>query len=389
VEGTNLPIDQNLAGPGVTPVPSAPAGRRSFVGGWAIAAVLTVLALLLYEIRIALLPFVFAIAVAFVTDPLIKNLQRRLGTPRWPVATACYLAILAVLGAAGYWVGTTALADLMTVVAQAPQILHDFLFKIIGPRGVTVFGQTYTPDKIVQALAAVLAGAARLDALKGAASLAGSLLFGTVLTLVLMPYFMISAPHLAAGVIWLLPPERRPSVERLLPTIVPALRRYLIGLGLVVLYTAVVAWIGFGPIFHLPHAVLLALLVGFLELVPAIGPFASATIVGITALQQHGLWTAGLLFGFAIALRLSIDNVVGPLVLGEAARVHPVVIIISFVCGAILFGVVGLLIAVPVLVCVKVTLQHYYAEPIADQPISDDGTRALSKPPAHHKETEP
>jgi predicted PurR-regulated permease PerM len=52
-------------------------------------------------------------------------------------------------------------------------------------------------------------------------------------------------------------------------------------------------------------------------------------------------------------------------VLGEAARIHPVIIIISFVCGAILFGVVGLLIAVPVAVCIKITLTHYYAEPIA------------------------
>jgi len=73
-----------------------------------------------------------------------------------------------------------------------------------------------------------------------------------------------------------------------------------------------------------------------------------------------------LLFGFAIALRVSIDNVVGPIVLGEAAHIHPVVVIMSFVCGAILFGVVGLLIAVPVAVCIKVTLEEYYAEPIGD-----------------------
>jgi predicted PurR-regulated permease PerM len=42
------------------------------------------------------------------------------------------------------------------------------------------------------------------------------------------------------------------------------------------------------------------------------------------------------------------------------------VVIISFVCGAILFGLVGLLLAVPVTVCIKVTLEQYYAEPIAE-----------------------
>jgi predicted PurR-regulated permease PerM len=103
---------------------------------------------------------------------------------------------------------------------------------------------------------------------------------------VLMPYFMISAPRLSAGAIWRLPPGRRRSVEDLLPKIVPVLRRYLIGICVVVFYTPVVAWIGFGPVFHLPNAVLLALTVGVLELIPVIGPFASATIVGLVAIQQ-------------------------------------------------------------------------------------------------------
>lgn len=159
------------------------------------------------------------------------------------------------------------------------------------------------------------------------------------------------------------------------------LRRYLIGLGLVVTYTAVVGWIGFGPIFHLPHAVLLAIVVGFLELIPVIGPFLSATIVGVIAIQQQGIVAAALLFGFAIGLRLSIDNLVGPIVLGEAARIHPVIIIISFVCGAILFGIVGLLIAVPIAVCIKITLQHYYAEPVAHETRPSHAEEAAANSP--------
>ena len=66
---------------------------------------------------------------------------------------------------------------------------------------------------------------------------------------------------------------------------------------------------------------------------------------------------------FAISLRVSIDNLVGPLVLGRAARVHPVVVIIAF---RTFFGVVGLLLAVPVVVCVKIALEHYHVEPIGD-----------------------
>jgi predicted PurR-regulated permease PerM len=357
----------------VKPRRGSPPRQRSFVGGWAIAAVLAVIAILLYQIRIALLPFVFAVAVAFVSDPLIRGLQQRLGSPRWPIAAALYVLLLAILGGAGYWIGTTAVPDLMHVVAQAPEILRHLLGELIGNEGVTLFGQTYTPDKLVNALTGAMAGMIGLTAVERIGGLAVSLIFGAALTLVLMPYFMISAPRLSAGAIWLLPPERRRSVEDLLPRIVPVLRRYFIGICIVVIYTALVAWIGFGPVFHLPNAVLLALAVGILELIPVIGPFASATMVGLVAVQQNGIWAAALLFGFAIALRLSIDNVVGPIVLGEAARIHPVVVIMSFVCGAILFGVVGLLIAVPVAVCIKVTLEEYYAEPIGDGEVRRGG----------------
>jgi hypothetical protein len=58
-----MPAEQDLAGSHVT-LRRVGTVQRSFVGGWAIAAVLAVIAVLLYEIRIALLPF--------VVDPLIK-----------------------------------------------------------------------------------------------------------------------------------------------------------------------------------------------------------------------------------------------------------------------------------------------------------------------------
>src|ERR1700745_2347351 len=72
MEGEDLPAAQGPAGTHVTPQPAIAPRHRSFVGGWAIAAVLAVVAVLLYQIRIALLPFVFAVAVAFVLDPLIR-----------------------------------------------------------------------------------------------------------------------------------------------------------------------------------------------------------------------------------------------------------------------------------------------------------------------------
>lgn len=338
---------------------------RSPASGWAIAAVLAVIAVVVYIIRYALLPFVFAIAIAFVIEPLVVRLQRSTGGKRWVSAVLIYLVLLAVILGVTYWVGFTAVSDLMGFAKTAPGTVRHLISEVAGQQ-VAVFGQTYTPDQIVHDAGHALSGALGLGIVAKAAGVGFAAIFGGFLMLVLIAYLMVSGPTLARGAIWLIPPERRHSVEQLLPKIIPALRRYLVGLVVVVLYTATVGWIGFGPIFHLPHAVLLALAVGVLELIPVVGPFASGALVALTALQEHSLTAIATLVAFAIALRLSIDNLVGPLVLGKAGRIHPVVVIFCFVSGAMLFGVIGLLLAVPTAVCLRITLQHYYAEPIRE-----------------------
>jgi len=275
-----------------------------------------------------------------------------------------YVVLVLLLAATLYAIGANAAHDLTQIAERGPATLHKFIEDIVGPNGIAWFDKTYRADDVMQALSGAAEKLLAASALVQIGRLGISALFGLFLTLVLTPYFMISGPRLAAGAIWLIPPERRESVTDLLPKIVPALRRYLLGIFLVVLYTSVIAWIGFGPIFALPGAVLLAVTVGILEIMPVVGPISAALLVGIVATQQTTLTAAALLMGFVLALRLSIDNIVGPIVLGHAARLHPVVVIAGFVCGAMLFGVVGLLLAVPTAVCIKIALEHYYAEPI-------------------------
>ena len=283
--------------------PPQPATVRSRVGGWPIAAALAVVAIILYLIRYALLPFVFAIAIAFVTDPLIRAGQRRLRLPRWVVGALVYVVLVLLLAATLYAIGANAAHDLTQIAERGPATLHKFIEDIVGPNGIAWFGKTYRADDVMQALSASSREARRGERLGAARSAwdqrAVRLVF---LTLVLTPYFMISGPRLAAGAIWLIPPERRKSVTDLLPKIIPALRRYLLGIFLVVVYTSLIAWIGFGPVFALPGAVLLAVTVGILEIMPVVGPISAAILVGIVALQQETLQAAALLVGFVIAL---------------------------------------------------------------------------------------
>ena len=338
--------------------------RRSRVGGWPIAIVGIILVLLAYELRYTLIPVVFAIVIGFVLDPVIAWSAQRLGGRRWPAAIVLTLAILALVVGGGWWVGDQSLHELQTAIQRLPDTIEGAAKAIGGPDGTTLFGTHYTPHQLSTAImsgATALFGAAEVAL---AAKIGIGVLTAVVLTLVLVPYFLVSGPTIASGTIWLVPPERRESIETMLPVLIPVLRRYVVGLICVVIYTMVAAYIALGPLFHVPGGALLAVVVGFLELIPVIGPITSIVLIGLAAIQVGG-FAAIFLMAWALVLRLSIDNLVGPFLLGRATAVHPVVVIFGFIVGAVLFGVIGLLLAVPVAASIRLILDHYYAEPIA------------------------
>jgi predicted PurR-regulated permease PerM len=122
-----------------------------------------------------------------------------------------------------------------------------------------------------------------------------------------------------------------------------------------------------GLVLGIPHAVLLAVLTGVLEMIPVIGPGLAVVIAGLVAIHSAAGIGAIIAYAlYAIALRISIDQLFGPLALGTAARLHPVLVIFCFLSGAFLFGIVGVIMAVPVALVVKITLALLYDEPIKE-----------------------
>lgn len=315
-----------------------------------------------YAIHNALLPFIVAGAVALMFDPLIEILYPYTGK-RWIAAVIVFLGFLAVAGGFGYWAVTVTIAEVSRLLSEGPKLLEGGIQQLLGPNGISIFGQTYTAQGLTKQLEATAAAALGPGAAAAVAGIAAEALLGLILTLVLIPYFLVGGRRLAAALLWLIPPSRRPAVRRELPEIVPLLRRYFIGVSVVVIFTAIAAYIGFGLIFGLPHPALLSMMVGVLEIIPALGPATSMALVFISALEKGGVdWSTAFAMAYAIGLRLTIDNGVGPFVLGQSAKLHPVTVIFAFVVGGSLLGVLGLVLAVPATATMILILHHRYGE---------------------------
>jgi predicted PurR-regulated permease PerM len=320
-------------------------------------------ALVLHELQTILLPFVIAGVTAYVCAPLVDSLAARTRAPRWLAA----LAVLAVLMAAAALLGWLGLPPLVTQVEGVVADLHgavaDFMRAMIGTHSVQLLGSNLdaqrAADLVVSSIGQWMNGTQLLGVLGWGAAAA----FGFMLVWVLMGYFLVDAHTIGAGLLWLVPPRARPRAERIWRELDPVLRRYFIGVAVVVAYATTAAYLGLGLVLGLHHAFVLALLTGVLEIIPMVGPVAAAVVAGLFAVQQAATsWDIWGYVLYATLLRLSIDQLIGPLVLGNAARVHPVVVIFGFLAGGALFGIVGMILAVPAAILVKVSLSVIYRE---------------------------
>ena len=189
--------------------------------------------------------------------------------------------------------------------------------------------------------------------------------FGVFLTLTLLAYFLATGGQVVRGLLRLFPPDWRPVTVRIFNSLRPILFRYFAGIAAVIVYAGCAAYIGLGLFLRIRHAAFLAALTGLLEVLPVVGPALSAVTAGLVAIQEaKSAWSIVAYVIYASALRLSIDQLVGPLVLGNAARVHPTLVIFCFLAGGALFGIVGVILAVPFALTVKVALATIYGEPI-------------------------
>lgn len=329
--------------------------------------IIVVVALLLYELQIILLPFLISGVVAYICTPLVSWLASRTRFSRAFFSVVVFVAILSIIALVGFLALPALQRGLARVVSDFQGIVASLAKSAIDDRTIDVFGKsmnaTQLAEAVVSALREWIEQPGKILLLGGAAF---AVMWAAFLIPTLLFYFLYSGPRVFRGLLWLVPPAHRPLVLDIWSKLDPVLRRYFVGVLIVVAYAATAAYIGLGIVLHIPHAVFLALLTGVLELIPAIGPLASAIIAGLVAV--HYATGIGAIIGYAIyatALRLSIDQLFGPLALGVAARLHPVVIIFCFIAGGMLFGIAGVVMAVPVALTVKICLAVLYDEPLS------------------------
>lgn len=179
--------------------------------------------------------------------------------------------------------------------------------------------------------------------------------------LVLVPFisffFVVEGKQMLNIFLDQLPSKHVEIAQHIISEVDEALGNYMRGISLEASILFVLALVGL-VFLNLEYAVWIAAAMGFSSLIPYIGPIVGGILGGVAAYVQFSDFGAVLqVLLFFVCLRVLDDWVLQPMILERAVKVHPVVIVLSLVVGGELFGLWGIIFAMPVTCIVKVFLQ--------------------------------
>ncbi len=326
--------------------------------GWLLA--LGAIALLLYLVRSILAPFVIGGLAAYVMSPVADRFQERWRLSRAVAVALLYLLVLVPIAALAVLFGPRLLEETRLLIVRAPELLTGLIADLFGPGPYALLGGTVDSAQISRDAIDSLRGAigSTGQALRFAAVIA-ELALNVFLALIVSVYLLADSQRVTRLLIGLVPQDRRVRVAEVSAEVHRTLARYLQRLGLLTALVATVIFLGLELIFHLHYALPLAVATGVLEIVPFIGPVAAGSIAAMIAVTQGGSSLAVGVIVFYFVVRQIQDQLVGPIVLGRAVELHPVIIIFAVLAGGTLFGILGTLAAVPAAASIKVILDYW------------------------------
>jgi predicted PurR-regulated permease PerM len=146
---------------------------------------------------------------------------------------------------------------------------------------------------------------------------------------------------------------------------------YLRGITVAGLCTGVMAGIGYYFI-GLPYPAVLGLLTGLMNFIPYIGPWIAGIVVALIGLFVSPL--AALLSIVTTLLAQQVtDNFITPRVMSSVVELHPAIVLVGVFAGGALGGIVGLIIAIPLLSSVRAIFVYYFEKRTGRRLLDESG----------------
>lgn len=323
-----------------------------------LAAVIVVVASLLFALRQAILPFVVGLALVYLLLPVLSWVENRLPRhDRWLQAKRTALIVLflivifGLLGLFFYFFATTLIGRFSALAQNVPQFVSQVLTTLRdwGASLSQAFPIEMQPqvDAFIVQMATIIGNSIKDAFMEWLPSVPS--FFQSLLSLLCLPIFLFyvlrDSDKLSRGFYSGLPLWLAEHFRNILAIIGEVLGRYVraqLLLGFIVGYLCFIGLF----MMRVRFALSLAIIAGITELIPILGPLiggALAFVVTLATAPEKAIWVV-LLY---VVVQLVENNLLVPRIQGHYLRIHPAVALFLLVMGAYVAGFWGIILIVP------------------------------------------
>lgn len=314
---------------------------------WGIAGL--ALALALWGLGAAIMPFILGMAIAYMLDPVADRLERMGLSRTLAVVTITLFTVLALIAALG-WLVPLLVGQAAQLIETAPAMLDQLQsvvqrnFPDLMPNdGLLETGLAQARETIGNSLGGIMGTV--MGSIRGVISVAMVLVIAPVVAF----YMLLDWDRMVARVDALLPREHAPVLRRIFADIDDSVSGFLRGEALVILILGVFYSVGLALI-GLPFGIVIGVSAAALSFIPYVGTLVGGVLsIGVA---MFTFWDEPTRIGAVVAIfvagQMAESNYLQPKIVGGHVGLHPVWLMLALSVFGTLFGFVGLLVAVPV-----------------------------------------
>lgn len=310
----------------------------------------------LYFAKPFLVPFAFAALLAMLLLPLTRWFERK-KINRGLASLFSLLTFLAVV-AGMIWLVSWRVSTLTEDLTNIEQRITGLISKAKEYVSNTIGISKEKQEDIIKQQQQGSAGGGGKSMVSTILSSAMGFVVDFILVLVYTFLLLYFRTHLKKFVMMQLRANEKPEARKMMEDGSKVAQQYLAGLGMMIVCLWIMYGIGFS-IAGVKHAIFFAILCGLLEIVPFVGNLTGTSITVLMAVSQGG--GSGMVIGVIITymvVQFLQTYILEPLVVGREVNINPLFTILVLVIGEMIWGIPGLVLAIPLLGILKIICEH-------------------------------
>ncbi len=361
---------------------------------WSAVGILLLLSVTGYalgRISAAIVPFVIAAIIVFLMQGPVASFERR-GMARNAAVGVCFAIALGLLTLVMTFVAPAVVRQLTELAKSVPDWIDQgqATFETLQQQ----YSQLVIPDWLRNLVAALVSsissivvsfGRSAAEFILAAGGGIATGFFDVFIAFVVAFWVLKDLPKMRDELVMLAGEKRETDVENLILTVNRVVGGYLKGQTIVSAITATLAGIGLA-ILGVPYVLLLSVITFFSNFVPYVGPFVAGAAAAMVAIFDGGPWQAVWAIVIVIAAQNITDNLITPRIMSEQVDLHPTLVIFSLLVGGTLFGLPGMIFAIPVAATGKGLFVYYFERRTSRSLASEDGAFFRTVTPSSDEE---